>query len=92
MLVALIAPRLVYIASADRDLWADPHGEFLSGLYANPVFELFGLKGLETDTMPPLNTPVLGGKIGYHIRIGGHGVTLYDWNRYMDFADRHFIK
>ncbi|MDX2443931.1 MAG: acetylxylan esterase [Bacteroidales bacterium] len=92
MLVALIAPRLVYIASADRDLWADPRGEFLSGLNANPVYELFGLKGVETATMPPLNTAIQEGKIGYHIRAGGHGVSLYDWNKYMDFADRHYMK
>ena len=89
MLIALIAPRLVYIASADRDLWADPHGEFLSGVNANPVYKLYGKKGLTTGVMPALNSPIQDGEIGYHIRTGGHGLTLYDWNRYMDFADKH---
>lgn len=89
MLIALIAPRLVYIASADRDLWADPHGEFLSGVYANPVYKLYRMKGLTPEVMPALNSPIQTGKIGYHIRTGGHGLTLYDWNRYMDFADKH---
>lgn len=92
MLVALMAPRLVYIASADRDLWADPRGEFLSGLNANPVYELFGFKGVETTTMPHLNIAIQEGRIGYHIRTGGHGVSLYDWNKYMDFTDRHYMK
>jgi hypothetical protein len=88
-LVSLIAPRKVYIASAVEDEWADPKGEFLSGYHAGPVYELYGLKGLETDVQPPLNQPVMN-DAGYHIREGGHNVTDYDWMRYMDFADRHF--
>ena len=90
MLIALIAPRPVYIASADRDLWADPRGEFLSGFHANPVYELFGTTGLDSSFMPPLNLPVQNGSIGYHVRTGGHDLTLYDWNKFMDFADKHF--
>ncbi len=90
MLIALMAPRPVYIASADRDLWADPRGEFLSGYFANPVYKLYGKKGLEIKDMPPLDSPVQDGYIGYHIRSGKHDLTLYDWNNYMDFADKHF--
>ena len=45
MLAALIAPRLLYIASASEDSWADPKSEFLSGVHASPVFRLFGLEG-----------------------------------------------
>lgn len=89
MLLALIAPRPLYVASAERDLWADPRGEFLSALNASPVYELFGKKGIATDEMPPLNKPV-GDSVGYHIRSGGHNLSEYDWQRYMDFADRHY--
>lgn len=88
MLIALIAPRPVYIASADEDLWADPRGEFLAGLYASPVYHLLGLNGLESKDMPSLNTPVENGTIGYLIRTGKHDITLYNWDRYMDFADK----
>jgi hypothetical protein len=90
MLIALIAPRPAYAASADEDLWADPRGEFLSCKHADGVYHLLGVNGLEVEDMPGLNQPVQKGTIGYHIRSGGHALTEYDWQRYMDFADPHF--
>jgi hypothetical protein len=86
MLLALIAPRPLYVASAAEDLWSDPKGEFLSAVNADKVYALFGKKGLGTDTMPPVNHPV-GNAIRYHIRSGKHAVTLYDWQQYVAFAD-----
>ena len=42
MLLALVAPRALYVASADQDLWADPRGEFLSLAASSPVFAPVG--------------------------------------------------
>jgi hypothetical protein len=93
-LIALIAPRPVYVASATKDEWADPRGEFLSCVHAEPVYRLLGKKGLElsSDAQPAVDTPVQKGDIGYHLRTGEHDVTAYDWDQYLDFADKYFRK
>jgi hypothetical protein len=92
MLIALIAPRPVYVASADKDSWADPEGEFLSCVHAAPVYKVFGLTGLKTTAMPAPEQPINDGHIGYHLRAGKHDLTAYDWKCYMDYADMHMKK
>jgi len=89
MLLSLIAPRPLYVASAEEDQWADPKGEFLGAVAASEVYELLGKKGVGTATMPPVNEPV-GDAVRYHVRTGKHDITAYDWQQYLDFADRQF--
>jgi hypothetical protein len=87
-LVALIAPRPVHVASAVEDKWADPRGEFLAAKHAEPVYALFGKKGLGVADLPPVDQPVLGDGLAYHLRTGQHDITPYDWARYLDHADK----
>ena len=88
-LLALIAPRPLYVASASEDRGADPKGEFLALVHAQPVYRLFGERGLGTEQFPPPDRPLRGDRIGYHLRPGAHDITPYDWAQYLEFADRH---
>lgn len=88
--MALIAPRAVYVTSADEDLWADPRGEYTSLVQAAPVFNLLGSSSITNAEMPALGKPRHEGKTGYHIRSGGHGLGELDWRFFLDFADTQF--
>jgi hypothetical protein len=89
MLIAAVAPRPLYIATAEQDYWNDPHGQFLAAIAADPVYHLLGKAGLGTTQAPAINTPV-GETVRYHCRTGGHGLTDFDWRQFLDFADVQF--
>ena len=90
MLTALVAPRHLYVASAEEDNWADQKGEYLSAYYTSPVYALYGLKGLSSPEMPAVNQPVMTERVAYHIRSGSHNQLPYDWSCYLDFCDKAF--
>jgi hypothetical protein len=88
--LALIAPRPLYIASAILDENADPQSEFLGALEVSPVYRFLGSSGLPATAWPPVDQPVLG-PVSYHVRSGVHSVTAFDWEQYLRFCDE-FVK
>lgn len=85
-LIAAIAPRPVYVASATEDLWGDPRGTFLALVHANPVYCLLGTEGLTIREWPPEGTS--SGRLGIHLRDGGHDLLAFDWERFLNFVHR----
>ena len=87
-LLALIAPRPLYVGSANEDLWSDPTGEYLGLCGAAPVYALYGYKGFTEREMPATEDPKTIGVCGYHIRTGRHAINSYDWEQYLAFASK----
>lgn len=92
MLLALMAPRAVYVASAADDLWADPKGQYLALVAAQPVFNLFNFETDFPENMPANNRQVIQLPLGFHNRDGDHNMNLFDWKQFVNFADNYFKK
>lgn len=92
MLLALIAPRAVYVGSADDDKWADPKGQYIALFEAQPAFSLYGFDVNLTSQMPRLEEQVISLPLGFHNRKGEHDLTLSDWQQYIHFANAYFKK
>jgi hypothetical protein len=89
MLIALSAPRPVYVTGGTGDQWADPVGMFQALVAAGPVFRLLGGKDVGATQLPPLDTPVISGDLGWHYHTGGHSATPADWNAFLEFFGKH---
>jgi (4-O-methyl)-D-glucuronate---lignin esterase len=90
MLIALSAPRPVFVTGGTRDQWSDPAGEFLAEVAAGPVYRLLGRKDLGVTQLPPLDTPLTSGDLGYHYHTGGHAATVEDWKAFIQFLGKYF--
>ena len=89
-LIASIAPRHAYVASASMDDWADQTSEFLSCLAASAAYEEKGYKGLVAkERLPEIGERYHEGRIGYHMREGAHFLSRRDWINFMDYIKRH---
>lgn len=87
MLIALIAPRPIMLGNARRDVWSDPNGAFRAAMGADPVYDLYGARGLDQDKLKPYDpTP----EIAFWIRPGTHGVVREDWPAFIEFLNAHF--
>jgi hypothetical protein len=90
MLIALSAPRPVFITGGTTDQWADPVGMFKAAVAAGPVYRLLGRKDLGTTELPPLDTPLTAGDLGWHYHTGGHTATPADWKAFLEFLGKYF--
>jgi (4-O-methyl)-D-glucuronate---lignin esterase len=90
MLIALSAPRPVFITGGTGDQWADPVGEFAAEVAAGPVYRLLGAKDLGTAELPAVNTPVISGDLGWYYHTGPHAATPADWQTFVQFLEKYF--
>ena len=87
-LIALVAPRPVFITGGTQDLWSDPIGEFKACVAAGPVYRLLGRSDLGTSELPAPNAALADGDIAFRLHAGGH-TDLPDWPSFLAFADRY---
>ena len=89
-LLALVAPRLLYVSSATLDPWAGQPGEFLAAQAASAAWRALGSEGIPADAVFPLpGKRVSGGRVGYHVRPGYHTIERSDWDHWIDFAEEN---
>jgi hypothetical protein len=89
-LIALCAPRPVFISSGDKgDAWVDVRGMFMAAVAAGPVYKLLGKKDLGTTAFPALETGLLDGEIAFRQHSGGH-TPMPNWPTFITFAARYF--
>ena len=88
-LVALMAPRPVFITGGTQDQWSDPVGVFWAGYYASPVYALLGKKGFSVK-QPPAPGTWLEGDITFLNHVGGHITTPEETEKYLELARRAF--
>ena len=89
-LIALSAPRPVFVTGGSEDQWADPVGEFKALVAAGPVYRLLGKKDLGTTDLPALDTPQISGDLGWYYHKGPHAATVEDWKVFLQFLDKYF--
>jgi hypothetical protein len=81
-MIALCAPRFTFISygvpeKGDAN-WLDQQGSYMATIAAGPVFRLLGAKAIgenedyRTAKMPPVNTSLLDGELGWRQHDGGH--------------------
>lgn len=87
LLVASIAPRRVLVEGFGPNNWMDTYSEYLSCRGASPAWEFLTGSGMPGDHYPEYyETSAVGRNLGYVRRSEQHGISAYDWNWMLDFA------
>ena len=88
-MIALVAPRPVFVTGATQDPWSDPRGEFLAEVGAGPVYRLLGKQDLGATEMPAPNVALTTGELAFRKHVGAH-TDVPDWPAFLDYAARYF--
>jgi hypothetical protein len=88
MLIALIAPRPLFLNTGSEDGWSDPKGEFLAAVAAEPVYKLLGKTGVGVTEVPAAGAMV-GETVVYRMHAGGHGTMPGDWEYILQFLQKN---
>ena len=90
-LIALCAPRPVFISAGSKDAgdgWVDAKGMFMAAVAAGPVYKLLGKKDLGAKEFPPIETSLISGDIAFRQHSGGH-TPAPNWPTFLNFASRY---
>lgn len=88
-LVALVAPRPIFLNGGSTDTWSDAPGTYLTAAAASPAYEFLGAKGVVmNDNEPKLDVSYDNGDIAYRVHDGGH-TPMPDWPAFIEFARRY---
>jgi len=83
-LMACIAPRKLYVASASRDIWADPVGTYIALTRAATLWQ----EPMRWPTPKEAyhgSTPFHFPSVGHHLRDGEHELLREDWQQFLAF-------
>jgi hypothetical protein len=81
-----------YQSPREWQLATHTRGEHLGAYQASAVYRLLGRKGLEREASPPVGAAITNSDVGYHVRGRGHSVEIFDWLRFLEFAEYHLKK
>jgi len=88
-MMALVAPRPLFITGGTQDIWADPLGEFKACVAATPVYTLLGKTGIAATQMPAPDVSLIESDLVFRYHEGGHTDSL-DWPTFIEFAKKYF--
>jgi len=87
-LLALSAPKPIFLGNGRRDVWSDPNSSFVLAQAADRVYEARGSEGLSIDAGMRDFDP--SADISYWLRVGGHSVVSEDIDAFTAFMQAHF--
>ncbi|MBE6935791.1 MAG: hypothetical protein E7458_04745 [Ruminococcaceae bacterium] len=90
-LLATIAPRRLYVSSAEEDRWTGPDSQYRACVETAKVWEALGCVPGFTgpDAYPGGNDAFQEGYIAYHSRTGDHFLSRRDWLQFMKYFKKY---